>query len=83
MLQRNKHTSVAAIKNVINDYLDIFGLHLFEFLKEFCIVNYGGGSLITQSFQTLQALDYSPPGSSGYVIFQARMLQWVAISFSN
>ena len=56
MLQRNKHTSVVAIKNIINDYLDIFGLYLLEFLKEFCFVNYGGGGLITQSCQTLHKL---------------------------
>ena len=28
-------------------------------------------------------MDYSPPGSSVYGIFQARMLEWVAISFSR
>ena len=28
-------------------------------------------------------VDYSPPDSSGYGIFQARILQWVAISFSR
>ena len=53
MLQRNKHISVAPIINVINDYLDIFGLYLLEFLKEFCIVNYGGDGLVAQSCQTL------------------------------
>ena len=28
-------------------------------------------------------MNYSPPGSSGHVIFQARILEWVAISFSQ
>ena len=28
-------------------------------------------------------MDYSPPGSSVYVIFQARILEWVSISFSR
>ena len=28
-------------------------------------------------------MDYSPPGSSAHGIFQARILEWVAISFSN
>ena len=28
-------------------------------------------------------MDYSPPGSSVYGIFQARILEWVAISFSR
>ena len=28
-------------------------------------------------------VDYSTPGSSAHGIFQARMLKWVAISFSR
>ena len=28
-------------------------------------------------------MDYSPPGSSVHGIFQARILEWVAISFST
>ena len=28
-------------------------------------------------------MDYSPPGSSVYGIFQARMLEWIVISFSR
>ena len=28
-------------------------------------------------------MDYSPPGSSVHGIFQARMLEWVAIPFSK
>jgi len=28
-------------------------------------------------------MDYSPPGSSVHGILQARMLEWVAISFSG
>ena len=28
-------------------------------------------------------MDYSPPGSSAHRILQARILQWVAIAFSN
>ena len=28
-------------------------------------------------------MDYIPPGSSVYGIFQARILEWVAISFSS
>ena len=38
---------------------------------------------ITQSCLTLSdPMDCSPPGSSIYGIFQARVLEWVAISFS-
>ena len=39
--------------------------------------------LVTQSCLTLcDPMDYSPPGSSVRGIFQARILEWVAISFS-
>ena len=39
---------------------------------------------LTQSCLTLQdSVDYSPPGSSAHGIFQARMLEWVAISSSR
>ena len=41
-------------------------------------------SLVTQSCLTLcDPMDCSPPGSSIHRIFQARVLEWVAISFSN
>ena len=41
-------------------------------------------SEVTQSRPTLSdPTDCSPPGSSIHGIFQARVLEWVAISFSN
>ena len=41
-------------------------------------------SLVTQSCPTLcDPMDYSLPGSSVHGIFQARVLKWVAISFSR
>ena len=41
-------------------------------------------SEVTQSCPTLcNPLDYSPLGSSVYGILQAKILEWVAISFSN
>ena len=36
---------------------------------------------MSDSFVT--PMDYSPPGASIYGIFQARILEWVAISFSK
>ena len=40
--------------------------------------------LVAQSFPTLcNPMAYSPPGSSVHGIFQARILEWVAIPFSN
>ena len=39
---------------------------------------------VTQSCLTLcNPMDCSPPGSSVHGIFQARILEWVAISFSR
>jgi len=81
-LQGNKHTSVAAINNVINDYLDIFGLYLLEFLKEFCIVNYGGGGLVTQSCQTvcnLWTVAHQAPLAMGF----SRQEYWSGLPFSS
>ena len=41
-------------------------------------------ALVAQSCSTLCNLtDCSPPGSSAHGILQARILEWVAISFSN
>ena len=41
-------------------------------------------SEVTQACPTLcNPMDCSPPGSSTYGIFQARVLEWVAISFSR
>ena len=41
-------------------------------------------SVVAQSCLTLcYPMDCSPPGSSVHGIFQARILEWVAISFSR
>ena len=41
-------------------------------------------SEFTQSCLTLSdPMDCSPPGSSAHGIFQARILEWVAIAFST
>ena len=43
-----------------------------------------GISEVAQSCLTLyDPMDCSPPGSSVHGIFQARVLEWVAISFSR
>ena len=40
--------------------------------------------LIAQSCLTLcDPVDYSPPGSSVHGVFQAKILEWVAISYSR
>ena len=46
--------------------------------------NLVGCCLVTKLCLTLcDPVDCSPPGSSVYGIFQARVLEWVAISFSR
>ena len=43
-----------------------------------------GGGLVTKLCPTLETpMDCSPPDSSVHEIFQARILKWVAISFSR
>ena len=62
-----------------------------EFQKNiyFCFIDYAKTfdcvkSEVTQSCSTLSdPMDCSLPGSSVYGIFQARVLEWVAISFSR
>ena len=52
-----------------------FPTHYFTLLK--CV-------LVTQLCPTLcDPMDYSPPGSSVHGMFQARILEWVAIPFSK
>ena len=41
------------------------------------------GDLVTESCLTRDPMDCSPPGSSVHGIFQARVLEWAAISFSR
>ena len=38
---------------------------------------------VIQSYPTCDPMDYSPPGSSVHGIFQPRILEWVAISYSS
>ena len=62
----------------------IIGSILNEDKPEFFLVLYMGESEVAQSCLTLSGLmDCSPPGSSIHGIFQARILEWVAISFSR
>ena len=43
-----------------------------------------GGGLVAKSYPTVcYPMDWNPPGSSVYGISQARILEWVAISFSR
>ena len=49
-----------------------------------CVMTSESESEVAQSCPTLcDPMDCSPPGSSVHGIFQARILEWVAISFSR
>ena len=59
--------------SIINEMLFVIGIILF-----YCSL-----VLVAQSGPTLHdPMDWNPPGSSVYGIFQARILELVAISFS-
>ena len=61
--------------------LFLFGPHWYNFLVKFCLLCCAKP---LQSCPTLcDPMDCSPPGSSVYGILQARILEWVAISFSR
>ena len=48
------------------------------------IILMSGGGLVAKLCLTLcDSIDYSPPGSTVHGIFQARISEWVAISFSR
>ena len=61
----------------------LISFHLKPYKSEYMVVVNGGGVLVTSCVQLLWPMDYSPPGSSIHRISQARILEWVAISFSN
>ena len=55
-----------------------------NFMAAVTICNDFAAAKSLQSCPTLSnPMDFSPPGSSVHGILQARILQWVAISFSN
>ena len=65
--------------------LPLTGIHAFEFtVRSDRIHLYFKWSEVAQSCPTLcDPMDYSPPGFSVHGIFQAIVLEWVAISFSR
>ena len=56
-----------------------------QFIQMVCSGSRGGyfACLVAQAYPILwDSMDCSPPGSSVHEILQARILEWVAISFS-
>ena len=57
----------------------VFSYEVFRIYGYFTLT-----ALVAQSYPTLcNPMDCSPPGSSVHEIFQAKILEWVAISFSR
>ena len=64
------------------------GLEWCTMIANHCYISGVGDNycvcLVAQLYPTLcDLMNYSPPGSSSYEIFQARILEWVAILFSK
>ena len=59
------------------------GVLNFGFQKEGMNLLLPSGGLVTKSCLTLESMDCSMPGSSDHGILQARILEWVAITFSK
>ena len=95
LLALNKYLPLA----IVHNYVLCTVMHLFHsFMKQvfierlqhtrnffdYCIGRWIGQSEVAQSCPTLcDPMDYSLPGSSVHGIFQARVLEWIAISFSR
>ena len=56
-------------------------LIMWDVPTRLCRFNYQGA--VFSHVQLCESMDYSPPGSSAHGIFQARILEWVAISYSR
>ena len=67
---------ISALLDFLNTHLTTTSTNCFSFMKE------KKESEVAQSCPTLcDPMEYSLPGSSVHGIFQARILEWVAISF--
>ena len=76
------------VVNIITLHSVVFICGLMEFLDiGQCKLLFAVGAIVVQSLNYVQLqlfcdpLDCSPPGSFIHGIFQARILEWVAISF--
>ena len=72
-------TGKLPFRNVVSQHL-LFSPNLQVWSRHLNFVCYG---LIAVMSDSCQPLDYSPPGSSVHRILQARILEWIAISFSR
>ena len=76
------HPSICLVKNQPGLYNWITGLYTRNYhsiVKQPCVC----AQLLSHVKLFCNPMDYSPPGSSVHGIFQARILEWVAISYSR
>ena len=81
-------SSIALLVLISHKYISYYSflnlMCLLDELMNTCISRGESESEVAQSCQTLcDLVDCSPPGSSVHGILQARILEWVAISFSR
>ena len=82
------YSYLLALPPFIRPHLDILGyssyLKILDHISKFLVPGKESESEVMQSCPTLcYPVDYSPPCSSVHGILQARILEWVAISFSK
>ena len=71
-------------KKVFNHLMLKFSIIQYQYYHSISIYSFNIKVLVTQSCPTLyDPMDYSPPDSSIHGILEARILKWVAISFSR
>ena len=66
--------------------LKLYLIHFYVFIFYFWVYHFYFSSLCVYGWLCLtlcDPVDHSPPGSSVHVIIQARILEWVAISYSR
>ena len=63
--------------------INIYILYRYRYLLP-SLCQHSEGEIVAQSCLTLcNPMDCSPPDSSAYGILQARILEWVAVSFNT
>ena len=84
--QRTHRSLVFTLSSIQTPFSDTYSstITFLCFPSFYCLCVLKWKSEVTRSCPTLRdPLDCSPPGSSVHGIFQARVLEWIAISFSR
>ena len=88
--RQNNATSISNLQNLWTCHLSWQnGLCRWDLVKDFemgrlaCIIQVVHAKLLQSCLTLCDTMDCSPRGSSVHGIFQARILEWIAISFSR